>query len=44
VIEPDLQSRLNSLTILQGRGFANEQIESLIEALLDFQGIDKLVD
>jgi predicted transposase/invertase (TIGR01784 family) len=35
-IEPDLQSRVNSLTI--------EQIESLGEALLDFQGVEELVN
>jgi predicted transposase/invertase (TIGR01784 family) len=35
-IDLDLQSRVNSLTI--------EQIESLGEALLDFQGIDELVN
>ena len=35
-IEPDLQSQVNSLTI--------EQIESLGEALLDFQGVDELVN
>ncbi len=43
-LDPDLQSRVNSLTILRGRGFANEQIESLGEALLDFQGIDELLN
>jgi predicted transposase YdaD len=43
-IDLALQSRVNSLTILQGRGFANEQIESLGEALLDFQVIDELVN
>jgi predicted transposase/invertase (TIGR01784 family) len=35
-IEPDLQSRVNSLTI--------EQIESLGEALLDFQEVEELVN
>jgi predicted transposase/invertase (TIGR01784 family) len=34
-IEPDLQLQVNSLTL--------EQIESLGEALLDFQGVDELV-